>query len=90
MINNMYALLDRGVGAFRAPLCMVNETMLRRSLEDAFLSEGAKPELQRSEFVRYAEHFDLYLVGTFDDATGVITPAAPVELVLRLSELSNK
>lgn len=87
MINNLYAVRDSGTAAFNPPIMAQNDVMLRRSLKELFEQEQLRPERERHVFVKYASDFDVFLVGTFDTDTGVVTPVSPVVLSFRMSEL---
>lgn len=86
MKGSLYSVFDRGVNSFAPPTYAPNEMMVKRSLGELFLSEGLKPEMERHEYVKYAESFDLYLIGEYDTDNGVLSGRQPT-LILRLADL---
>lgn len=86
MISQLYSILDRGVQAFHAPVVAPNETYIRRSLGDLFSQDTMRPVLERHNYVRYPEEFDLYHVGTFDTESGAVEPVSPIVRVCNLAD----
>ena len=83
MLKRMYVVFDTCSGVHDNPWPAVNDDTAIRSFGQAVLDEdhpiGKNPE-----------HFALRFVGIFDDASGVIVPADPVETVVTALELSAK
>lgn len=83
----LYSVFDRGVSAFGNPIQAQNELMMRRTVTDMFLFEAGKPPLERHQYVRWPDSYDVYFVGEFENDTGAISPVAPV-LVFRMSDFA--
>lgn len=88
MKNVLYSVYDRAVQSFGQPILAANELMVKRSLVDLFLFEVVKPEAEQHQYVRYADSFDLYLIGEFESGNGVISPMQPV-MIMRLAEFKG-
>jgi hypothetical protein len=84
----LYAVFDRGIAQFGAPIMSQNELMMKRSLSDLFAAEAGRPELERHQYVRYAESFDLYLIGEYESDNGVVSPLQPV-MLYRLADFKG-
>jgi len=74
MIYSVCAVRDRAVDGFGTPIFVPHLGSAVRSFQD---------EINRSESALHAppEDYDLYSIGTFDDATASLEPCAPVMLV---------
>ena len=80
MLRELYSIYDRKTRVYSAPMVMVNDAQAKR----AVLSEMRHAE---SMLGQYPEDYDLYMVGTFDDATAELLAMAPADLVCRLDSL---
>lgn len=69
MKMNYYAIRDIKSQTFNRPFVGLTLDQVKRSLYYSMSQE--------SEFSRFPEDFELYLVGDFDDHTGVITGQTP-------------
>lgn len=75
----IYSLLDRKLrefGVHALPLAQ-NLEVVKRSLQDGI--PGSETAM-----ARHPEDFDLYLLGTFDEDTGMIVPEEVPKLVANL------
>lgn len=68
MIFTICAIQDRSVGAFLNVHCARAEGQAIRGFMDAI----ANP--QNQDIHKHPDDFDLYVIGTLDDNTGIITP----------------
>lgn len=74
MIDRMYAIKDVKVGFFYPPQCFRNASHALRVHADIFATDSGP-------FKAHSADFDVYLVGEFDNDTGVITPCTPSFLI---------
>lgn len=75
MILEFYAVHDSAVGAFLRPMCFRSRGEALRSFADAVANE-------ENGFSAHADHYSFFYCGTFDDSTGVVSPADyPLRLV---------
>lgn len=81
MILRVYSIFDRKAEVFNAPMCFVNDDILRRALTQIIPNDA--------DMQRFPEDFDVYFIGTFDNGSGYVglregdTPG----IVLRLTDL---
>ena len=83
MILNMYSLFDIKSRIFHPPVYCHNDPHCLRMFE----SELRK---KQSIFAEYPEDFQIFNLGTFDDATGDIIPVKKPTLVQTLSALAGE
>lgn len=69
----MYSVFDAAVGAYNRPLFMRSRGEALRSFADAVAKE-------ENGFLAHAEHYSFWLVGEFDDSTGVVLSVEPVRV----------
>lgn len=74
MIENLYAILDSKSQAFQPPFATSNDETAKRMF--------ASFTHQVPTMANHPEDFILYKVGTFDDSTGAVAAASPIELVV--------
>lgn len=67
MKHKVFAIFDSAAAAFLPPWTCPTEAMALRHLMDL---QKAEPN---HAFVRHAEHYTLFELGTLDDATGVLS-----------------
>lgn len=79
MIVHMYSIYDKVTGAFMHPFYARSRGEAIRSFSDAANDE-------KSQLSRHVNDYSLYIVGEFDDASGVITPVA-VDRVINAREV---
>lgn len=77
----MYAILDKVVGAYQAPLFFHNDDVAKRAFMSALRSS---PEMQE-----HCNDYDLYYLADWDDNTGEIHPVQPL-VICRLAELMSQ
>lgn len=75
----MYSLLDRKMKAFHGLMTDVNDEIARRHFVDELRSGDTL-------VTRYPADFDLFCVGEFDDASGVLV-GSPPRLVANVGDL---
>lgn len=80
---NVYSLYDGKSAVFAHPFFMANDATALRGFSDAV--NGGDGLLSK-----HPEDFNLYLIGTFDDAVGKLEPLAPVELLATAASLKKK
>lgn len=73
MILKVFAMRDVKADAFGSPFFLPSEGVARRML-------GEWVQDKRSEVAKYPSEFDMYLIGTFNNETGLMTPCT-IELV---------
>lgn len=76
----MYSIFDRKAVSYGVPMLFPNHEIAKRACGDAVRAGGD------FDFIRYPDDFDVYCVGLFDTANGVIVPVSPVELVCRFAD----
>lgn len=84
MILNMYSLLDVKVGSYGTPFFMAHDQQAIRAVREL-------AEQRDNQVARYPADFALYNMGTFDDATGLVTHGDyPKHLGMVVSFLPSK
>lgn len=78
MVVVVYALFDRKLREYGAPVISKNEETMRRALVTELKGSNSMPD-------KYPEDFDLYELGTLDQDTGAIAPR--VALIANLSDI---
>jgi len=71
----MFAIRDNKVSAYGRPFCEQNEILASRALSVAVKDTA-------TQLSHFPEDFDLYLLGEFDDISGVLTPETPPKFVV--------
>ena len=69
----LVSIKDSVAGFYRDPACVTNTDVAQRSFADTVQN----PE---SPMAKHPGDYDLYKVGTFDDADGQIKPCDPVHI----------
>lgn len=64
---NQYAIYDNKLKAFGAPFFQANNAVALREFENAVKAHDSK-------FGQHPEDYSLFLIGEFDDHTGVVKP----------------
>lgn len=64
MIYHVMAVRDVAISAFMQPFFVAHVGMAKRSFEDAVRGVSE----QKTDIARHPDDFDLYLLGTYDDA----------------------
>lgn len=80
----IFAVRDVKQNAFLAPSIGSNDFVMARSFAESII-EKRDPIMSFSP-----RDFDLYRIGEFDMETGLITPLAPVVLVVNGKEVLNQ
>lgn len=82
MILKICAVKDRAVDAFGVPFFVKSAGEAMRSFED---------EVNRKEspFYAHPDDYDLYRIGEYDDASGLVTGVGP-DLLSRGKDVINK
>lgn len=89
MILSVYSIFDAAVGTFARPFFMANNGQAMRAFDDEVNNVD-------STINKHPEHFSLYLLGTYDDKTGMFTQDAEPKHIVRAidfhkpAEVSNK
>lgn len=83
MIQSIYSVRDAKVEAFLQPFFSPTTGSAIRSLSDAVNDP-------KHEFFKHVNDYSLWLLGTFDDGSGVLTPETPPKAILSCVELVNK
>ncbi len=83
MIKQMIAIYDNKAQFFSMPVCHVNNEEAKRLLHSAVNDE-------RSPYAKHPEDYQAFLMGTFDDCKGTISPIAPPEMLWQLSTFKFK
>lgn len=78
----LYSILDKKAGSYGAIIMAPNDALVTRSLQ-----EHQNPD---STLVRFAEDFDLYEVGEFDDVSGRVSRDDETRFVANLSVIFNR
>lgn len=80
MIMQIFAVKDKQVDAFLQPFFSPTTGSALRSIMEVVNDPG-------HTFSKHAADYVLYVLGTFDDATGIIDPIALPEPIVNLSDL---
>lgn len=75
MILKVYAIHDHAAGAYMVPHFMASHGLMNRAFSDAINDP-------QSNLHKHPDDYRLYYIGTYDDATGTLTPVKP-ELLSR-------
>lgn len=79
----LFSIFDRKAKIFMAPFVARSETDAVRQISASFRD----PQMKDTPVGQNPSEFDLRVIGSFDDETGVITPSEP-RLVSSLAELA--
>lgn len=82
MITQIFTVLDLKAQAYMAPFTTHNAGVACRSVSDSMKQEGSMLAAHPSDFV-------LYRLGSFDDATGIITPEVQPVLIAQCDQLGG-
>jgi len=80
VIMKIFTVRDNVVQAYLQPFFSVNEGSAIRSLQEVVNDPN-------HTFAKYPADYSLYFVGSFDDATGVITPEPEPHRLVSLIDL---
>lgn len=69
-ILKAYSIRDVRVEAYNRPSFVQNEAVMKRSVEDALMTES-------HAFALHPEDFQVYYIGEFDEETGKFEAVAP-------------
>lgn len=76
MIRGVYLIRDTALGSFLIPMFFQSEGAARRAFSDE-VNRAAEDNIM----FQHPEHFQLYVAGSYDDESGVITCSAPTFVV---------
>lgn len=79
----MYSLFDRGITKFMLPFPAETDEDAIRQCKMLF------KQSEKSPIVQFAEDYDLYFVGWFNDEEGVLVPNKSVKMIKKLIELKE-
>lgn len=77
---NLYTIHDIKSGIFNAPIAFVNEDTMVRSFTREFQKPG-------SVIHDFPADYRVYLVGTWDDANGIIIPRSHPQMVREMKSI---
>lgn len=83
MVLNVYSVYDLKAKAFLSPFFLPQDAMAVRALIDA-VSDSTH------QFAKHPEDYQLFKLGSFDDALGVLTPGKQHELLVLVSSLVKR
>lgn len=83
MIMKIFAVRDSAVEAFMQPFFSPSMGAAIRSLTEATNDP-------KHEFAKHAKDYSLYILGDFDDASGIVTSGGPPVHIVACSDLINK
>lgn len=83
MVLNVYSVYDLKAKAFLSPFFLPQDAMAVRALIDAV----SDPTHQ---FAKHPEDYQLFKLGSFDDALGVLTAGKQHELLVLVSSLVKR
>jgi len=81
-MKKIFAIKDEKAAAYYDPFTMGNTIDAQRTFMQAMKAE-------KSMISQYPDDFNLYLIGEYDEMTGLITPNAPV-MILTGKEAKEK
>ncbi len=84
MNSNVYAIFDTASGAFMQPFFMPNDGMAIRAFSDHVNAQ------EPNNVKNHPEHFSLYRVGTWNDASGDLNPEDPARRLITANELVQR
>jgi hypothetical protein len=73
MITKLYTVRDSKTKAFFSPFHSLNEATARRSIAECMCDDS-------HAFSRFAQDYDLFYVGEYDDSTGCYDVHEPVHV----------
>lgn len=82
MVLKVYAVKDVAAGEFMSPFYVQNDAMLKRVVREAVNAE------KENVFNKFVEDKQVYCLGEFDSATGVITSKSP-DLIINCIDLKE-
>lgn len=82
MKHGVFALRDTCVGTFLMPMFFANRPGAVRALGDAVNKPG-----EDNQFYQHPEHFQLYIIGEFDDEVGLVVSLPAPEFVVDCQSL---
>lgn len=82
MINQVYVVRDSKAGAFLRPFFTPTEGLALRAISDA-LDDSS------SDFFRHAQDYDLYRLGSYDDACGKFSLLNAPEHMFNLAQFRD-
>lgn len=80
---NMYSIYDEAATAYISPFSMHNDGLAIRAFQD---NVNAKDE---NNISKHPQHFSLFKLAEYDDATGVIEPITPPKFLVGGVEMKN-
>lgn len=83
MIYKIVAIRDRAIDAFGTPFFVTALGHATRSFKNEINREG-------SEFGRNPEDYDMYVIGTYDDADGSLVAEKPNMIAIGKDQIVNK
>lgn len=78
----IFVIHDQAAESYLAPFFVKTHAIAVRSIETLVADVN-------HQFFQHAEHFRLFLIGEFDEETGVITPCVP-EFVIGCNDIAAK
>jgi len=82
MLKKMYSVYDSKSEIFSSPFTSVNDSTAVRDFSRAVNDE-------QTDINRFPLDYSLFTLGTFDDTSGVITPASPPAVLVQAASLVN-
>lgn len=82
-MNFVVAIRDRAVDAYGQPVFV-------KAVGQAVRSFGDEINNEQSAMYAHPEDYDLYLIGTYDEGTGALTPQSPSMIAIGKDAKSNK
>lgn len=79
-VKNIYSLRDLAGGFFGITFLQSSDLAAVRDVQEAVKSGN-------SNLAKYPQHFELWLVGTFNSITGVIEPGR--EIIINMADAEN-
>lgn len=75
MITRLYAIYDRKAVVYHQPFYAITDAVAVRTVSDVVADPNAP-------FGRHPNDYVVYMVGTYDDQNGVVTPQNPLKHVI--------
>lgn len=79
----MYSIYDEAATAYNSPFTMHNDGLAIRAFQDNVNST------EENNIAKHPQHFSLFKLAEYDDATGIIQPVEPPKFLVGGVEVKN-
>lgn len=79
----VYSIFDKKIGSYGSLITVSDPVVLDRDIARMFSDSD-------NNYVRYPSDYAIYLIGSFDDVAGVVTPSTPPLLYKEMIQYVNR